>query len=103
MSTAALPPFLDQRLIDTEPPAGYYVDWSCGAWRSLPWPENLDLVPPTLGWAAIEWAEDNLIHHLTGKPWRYTKSQKASWCSGTASTTTVSGFTAAASCGGPRA
>lgn len=76
MSTATLPPFLDQRLIDTEPPAGYTVDWSCGAWRSLPWPDKLELIPPTLGWAAIEWAEENLIHHLTGKPWRYTKAQK---------------------------
>lgn len=76
MSTATLPPFLDQRLIDTEPPAGYWVDWSCGAWRSLPWPTDLALIPPTLGWAAIEWAENNLIHHLTGRPWRFTKAQK---------------------------
>lgn len=71
-----LPSFLDSRLIDTPPPPGYWIDWSCGAWRSLPWPERPEDVPPSLGFGAIAWAENNLVHHLTGQPWRYTKPQK---------------------------
>ena len=66
----------DTRLTDTAPPAGYWVDHECGAWRSLPWPSNVADLPPSLGWGMIAWAEQNLVHHLTGAPWRYTKPQK---------------------------
>lgn len=66
----------DTRLVDVAPPAGYWVDHASGAWRSLPWPEDVATLPPSLGFGVIEWAESNLVHHLTGKPWRYTKSQK---------------------------
>lgn len=76
MTVHTTPSFLDQRLIDTPPPAGYYVDWSCGAWRSLPWPDKIEDVPPSLGFGVIKWVEANLRHHISGKPWRYTKAQK---------------------------
>lgn len=66
----------DTRLADTAPPAGYWVDTECGAWRSLPWPDDVAELPPSLGWGMIAWAESFLVHHLTGAPWRYTKAQK---------------------------
>lgn len=55
---------------------GYYVDPDSGAWLTLPWPEDLATMMPSLGPAVIRWCEGNLVHHLTGKPWRYTKRQK---------------------------
>lgn len=67
---------LDPRFLATPPPAGYWRDFTTGSWRSLPWPDDLEDLPPSLGWDLIEWAEQWLVHHLTGEPWRFTKSQK---------------------------
>lgn len=71
---------------DVEILPGYYVDLESGSWRTLPWPgerslpwnhpDRLKLLPPSLGPGAIRWAEANLVHHLTGNPWRYTAGQK---------------------------
>ena len=59
-----------------EVPPGYRVEEPSGAWVTLPWPDDLGLLPPSLGPALIRWAEVNLVHHLTGQPWRYTISQR---------------------------
>jgi hypothetical protein len=65
---------------------GYYRDPLSGAWCTLPWPGDRDLpyshpdrvalLPPSLGLQVIQWAESNLIHALTGKPWRFTNGQR---------------------------
>lgn len=64
---------------------GYRVDPVSGAWLTLPWPsdpdEKMALVRSSLGPALIAWAEGRtdepgLIHHLSGRPWRYTPGQQ---------------------------
>lgn len=66
---------------------GYFLDpGGSGAWMSLPWPgdrslpwdhpSRLALLAPSIGPAVIRWGEQNLVHHLTGDPWRYTAGQK---------------------------
>lgn len=55
---------------------GYYVEPETGAWLTLPWPEKLADLPPSLGPQVIHWCERWLVHHLTGKPWAFTKHQK---------------------------
>jgi hypothetical protein len=65
---------------------GYYHDPHSGAWATLPWPgdrslpyshpDRVKLLPPSLGWTLLPWAEQNLIHYLTGKPWRWTPGQR---------------------------
>ena len=72
-------------LMVTAPP-GYQVDPETGAWVTLPWPgdpslpmtdpRRLALLPPSLGPQIIAWAEYWLVHHLTGRPWRFTLGQK---------------------------
>lgn len=67
-------------------PPGYVIDPESGAWTTLPWPgdpalpmthpDRLKLLPPSLGPFIIQWAESNLVHHQTGKPWRFTIGQK---------------------------
>lgn len=70
-----------------ELPAGYYLDrWSgTGAWCTLPWPEDLADLPPSLGPQIIAWAEwrsydqtgePGLTHYLTGEPWQFTPGQR---------------------------
>jgi hypothetical protein len=69
-----------------ELPPGYYVDPESGAWLTLPWPgdpslpwnhpDRLALLPPSLGPGMIRWGERWLLHHLDGRPWRYTPGQK---------------------------
>lgn len=69
-----------------ELPAGYHVDPVTGAWLSLPWPgdpllpwnhpDRMTLLPTSLGPEVIRFGEANLVHHLTGLPWRYTIGQK---------------------------
>lgn len=54
---------------------GYYLG-DDGAWLTLPWPDDLSQLPPSLGPQVIRWAELKLIHHLTGEPWRYTREQR---------------------------
>lgn len=72
---------------DLELPPGYYLDrWNgTGAWCTLPWPENLDDLPPSIGPQVIAWAEwrtyeqtgePGLVHHLTGEPWQFTPGQR---------------------------
>jgi hypothetical protein len=73
------PKKVDPRFLNTSPPPGYFRDFSCGAWRSLPFPDDPTTDPRTtrsLGYVVIDWAEKNLVHHLSGKPWRFTPSQK---------------------------
>jgi hypothetical protein len=72
---------------DLELPPGYYRDrWrGTGAWCSLPWPVDLDELPPSIGPGFIAWAEwrtyeqtgePGLIHHLTGERWSFTPGQR---------------------------
>ncbi|MCU1680946.1 MAG: phage Terminase [Amycolatopsis sp.] len=74
--TALLEAPTDLRFDEIEPPTGYYRDRVYGAWRSLPWPDDLANLPATLGFDVILWAEQWLVHHLTGQPWRFTRAQK---------------------------
>lgn len=65
---------------------GYYYDPETLAWCTLPWPgdvnksysdiSRLKLLPPSLGPAAIRWAENYLVHPNTGGPWRFTTGQR---------------------------
>ena len=64
---------------------GYHVDADSGAWQTLPWPSDPDakmaLVRSSLGPAIMDWAEwrtpePGLIHHLSGRHWRYTDGQR---------------------------
>jgi hypothetical protein len=77
---------------------GYHVDPETGAWLTLPWPGDpslpwddpgrLELLPPSLGFDAIRWCagittagmpgveRSRLLHHLTGRQWQFTPSQK---------------------------
>lgn len=69
-----------------ELPPGYYRDPETGAWMTLPWPgdrslpwghpSRLELLPPSLGPVVIRWAEQWLVHPLTGQPWRFTPGQR---------------------------
>lgn len=70
---------------DAELLPGYYIDPDSGAWKTIPWPTDLDkkkrLVASSLGPAIIEWAEGRteepgLTDYQTGLPWRYTDGQK---------------------------
>jgi hypothetical protein len=66
---------------------GYYLDkWNgTGAWCTLPWPDDLADLPPSIGPQVIAWAEwrsyeqtgePGLIHYLTGEPWQFTPGQR---------------------------
>lgn len=65
---------------------GYWIDERMnGAWRTLPWPSGPDerryiadnsLGPQIIAWAEGRTDEPGLIHHMTGKPWRFTQGQK---------------------------
>ncbi len=68
-------------------PPGYYFDrwYGTRALMTLPWPERLEDLPPSLGPALIAWAEwrtydvtgvPGLIHPITGDRWRYTPGQR---------------------------
>ena len=70
-----------------ELPPGYYLDrWrGTGAWCTLPWPEDPDDLPPSIGPQVIAWAEwrtydetgePGLVNHQTGERWRYTPGQR---------------------------
>lgn len=74
-------------MAELELPPGYYLDrWNgTGAWCTLPWPEDLDDLPPSIGPQLIAWAEwrtyeqtgePGLVHHLTGEPWQFTPGQR---------------------------
>lgn len=68
-----------------ELPAGFRVNPGTGGWESLPWPgdpmlpwndpERLELLPPSLGPAIIEWGHRWFIDHRSGRPWRFTPGQ----------------------------
>jgi hypothetical protein len=60
---------------------GYYIEEETGAWLSLPWPDDLDSIT-SIGQEVVDWCEGRheenpwgLTHHLTGKPWRFTRGQ----------------------------
>lgn len=68
-----------------ELPPGYWIDERTGAWQTIPWPADPDerfrLASHSLGPLVIDWAEGRLespglVHHLTGRPWRFTPGQK---------------------------
>ena len=72
-------------VLDVELLPGYSIDPATGAWVTLPWPTDLDLkrflLTNSLGPSIIDWAEGRagapgLIHHITGRPWRFTDGQK---------------------------
>lgn len=57
-------------------PPGYYKNPISGGIESLPWPEDLSDLPESLGFQVIDWCEENLVHHLSGEPWRFSELQK---------------------------
>jgi hypothetical protein len=71
-----------------ELPPGYYVEPGTGAWLTLPWPDDLDLLPPSLFPQIVRWSRGlktpttpavdgpRLIHHLYGHPWEFTLGQR---------------------------
>lgn len=70
----------------TELIPGYQIDpHAHGAWKTIPWPgdpslrwndpKRTELLPSSVGPAAIAWAESSLIDYLTGRPWRFTPGQ----------------------------
>ena len=59
-----------------ELPPGYYVEESTGAWLTLPW-EDIPL-EESIGYEVLAWCEENLRHHLTGEPWRWTPGAASS-------------------------
>lgn len=72
---------------EIELPPGYYVDrwYGTRAWMTLPWPEDIADLPPSLGPGLINWAEwrtyeqtgvPGLINPNTGERWAYTPGQR---------------------------
>lgn len=67
---------------------GYYLDGGNGAWLTLPWPDDLSLLPPSLFPQINRWCAGRatpttppldgprLIHHLTARPWEFTLGQR---------------------------
>jgi hypothetical protein len=55
---------------------GYRIEPDTGAWLSLPWPDDVTTLPPSLGPQIIAWARQWLVHHLTGEPWEFTRGQR---------------------------
>lgn len=55
---------------------GYWVDGAgAGAHCTLPWPDDSRLVR-SLGPQIIRWGQQRLVHHLYGRPWKFTLWQK---------------------------
>jgi hypothetical protein len=54
---------------------GYYRGTD-GAWLTLPWPNDLADLPPSLGPQCVAWGHAYLLDHLTGLGWEYTLSQR---------------------------
>lgn len=66
---------------------GYYLDPS-GAWLTLPWPADLNDLPPSLAPQLFRWHMGlatpttpvadgpRLVHHLDGSPWEFTVAQR---------------------------
>src|ERR1700749_893255 len=80
MTAVAEPPAL-------ELPAGYYVDrwYGTRALMTLPWPEDLADLPPSIGPQIINWAEwrtyeetggPGLIHPIPGARWQFPPGQR---------------------------
>lgn len=67
---------MSTELSTAELPPGYYLDPATGAWLTLPWPDDLAELPPSLGPDVIRWCERWLVHHLTGEQWVFTLGQK---------------------------
>jgi hypothetical protein len=78
---------LAQPVDDIEIPPGYYRDrwYGTSALMSLPWPDDVADLPPSLAPALINWAEwrtyeqtgiPGLIHPITGERWQYTPGQR---------------------------
>ena len=71
-----------------ELPPGYYVEPGTGAWLTLPWPDDLSKLPPSLFPQIVRWSRGEatpttpavdgarLIHHLSGHPWVFTLGQR---------------------------
>lgn len=57
-------------------PLGYYRNNTSGGLETLPWPERLEDLPPSLGFQIVHWGEQKLVHKDSGEPWLYTSLQK---------------------------
>lgn len=67
---------------------GYRIDPDTGAWLTLPWPDDLELLPPSLFPQIVRWCagkptpttpeldEPRILHHLSGSPWQFTLHQR---------------------------
>lgn len=78
----------EEALAPAELLPGYWVEEGTGAWMTLPWPERLEELPPSLGPDIIRWCwgqpvpkipgveGPRLQHHLTGAPWSFTRDQR---------------------------
>lgn len=54
---------------------GYYIEPETGAWLTLPWPDDVAELPPSIGPQVTAWCEEWLTHHILGEPWRFTTGQ----------------------------
>ena len=66
---------------------GYYLD-DIGSWLTLPWPADLNELPPSLAPQLFRWHRGlatpttlaldgpRLLHHLTGEPWEFSLAQR---------------------------
>lgn len=59
----------------TELLPGYYLD-PMGAWLTLPWPDDLAELPPSLGPQVITWSHAYLLDHISGDRWEFTLAQR---------------------------
>lgn len=67
---------------------GYWIEEESGAWMTLPWPADLEELPPSLAPDIIRWCwgqpvakipgveGPRLRHHLDQTPWSFTRDQK---------------------------
>lgn len=67
---------------------GYWIEDATGAWMTLPWPERLEDLPPSLAPDILRWCwgqpvpkiagveGPRLRHHLDQVPWEFTRDQK---------------------------
>ena len=78
----------DPPLAPAELLPGYRVELDTGAWLTLPWPDRLEDLPPSLGPDVMRWCAGEptpliagiegprLRHHLFGGPWEFTLGQR---------------------------
>jgi hypothetical protein len=62
----------------TAVPQGFTVEESTGALLTLPWTAESPRLPSLFPYVE-RWAAENLVHHLTGRSWRWTREQRRFW------------------------